>query len=90
MGTRKRLLERLGVFYPELNKGFVQLFRPEKAKNPSYSIKLKGLIPDMTYAVRDADTQKTYTETGAALMEKGITVEIPDAKGSALLYITPV
>lgn len=77
-------------FDPELNKGFVQLFRPEKAKNPSYSIKLKGLIPDMTYAVRDADTQKTYTETGAALMEKGITVEIPDAKGSALLYITPV
>jgi alpha-galactosidase len=70
---------------PELTKGLVQAFRRSSNNVPSMTFKLRGLDPKATYAVHDFDASGSTSATGSELMEKGLSVNLPSAPGSALI-----
>lgn len=71
----------------ENNEGVIQLFCPENCKQLSWTIKLYGLNPDVTYVLTDVDKKNSCTMTGKELMEKGFTVTYTRARSSSVIFI---
>ncbi|MFO0833617.1 MAG: alpha-galactosidase [Phycisphaerales bacterium] len=69
---------------PERNGGFVQAFRREQCDAESMVLKLRGLDPAADYAVENMDDSTTMMQSGRNLLERGLTVSIPNQRGSAL------
>jgi alpha-galactosidase len=63
---------------PEEGDGVVQAFRRARCGNASLVCRLRGLDPDARYEVTNFDVPGTTLASGKDLMEKGLTVEIPD------------
>ncbi len=84
--------KRLGTwtaweFYdPNRGEGHLQFFRTQTTPTESLTVKLRGLEPHATYALRDTDGRMDIVETGAALSE-GFTVTLPEAPGSAVILM---
>ena len=74
-------------FDPERGEGFASIACQEAASDLSKTIRLKGLDPQKTYTVRDFDGLADATATGAELMEKGITVTVPEKPYCVILLI---
>jgi len=49
------------------------------------TFKLRGLDPKATYTLTDFDVSGSTSATGSELMEKGLSVNLPSAPGSALI-----
>ena len=59
--------------------------RPDVAKT-EYTVKLNGLAPAKTYNIYDIDTPETvYTVTGEELMNKGLSISLPDGEKAIFL-----
>ncbi len=59
--------------------------RPDVAKT-EYTVKLNGLAPAKTYSIYDIDTPETvYTVTGEELMNKGLSISLPDGEKAIFL-----
>ena len=59
--------------------------RPDVAKT-EYIVKLNGLAPAKTYNIYDIDTPETvYTVTGEELMNKGLSISLPDGEKAIFL-----
>ena len=69
---------------PELEGGMVQAFRRDECPEASSTLKLGGLDPEASYAVKDLDTGKTRVIAGRELTEDGLRVTIADRHGAAL------
>ena len=64
---------------PDLGEGFVMAFRRDHCKAAVQTYRLHGLDPAAMYEVTDFDIDgSTSLTTGKELMDKGLTVEIPD------------
>jgi alpha-galactosidase len=70
---------------PDEGDGLVQAFRRPDSVYEVARLRLRGLTPEATYAVRTADDGSETEVTGRDLMEPGIAVPIPDRPGAALL-----
>lgn len=70
---------------PETDEGFVQAFRREQCIYKSAELKLRGLDPDAIYMLKNFDVKGSKRVTGKKLMERGITVEIPQTPGAATI-----
>jgi hypothetical protein len=70
---------------PEQGDGLVQPFRRDKCDEPVKTFSLRGLNPAAQYEVTNFDVEGTTRISGKELMEKGLTVEIKDNPGSALI-----
>lgn len=70
---------------PKTSEGMVQSFRREKCKKASTTYHLGGLDPLAMYEVSNFDAGTTMTVSGKELMEKGLTVEIKEKPGSAVV-----
>jgi alpha-galactosidase len=80
-----------GVWYgyqfnrPAQGDGMIQLFRREKSEAASQTVRLFGLAPAALYAVTNCDTENVLSISGQYLMEKGLTMEIKDKPGAAVI-----
>jgi alpha-galactosidase len=69
---------------PSDNSGIVVAFRRKDNHSEMLSVKLKGLNPDSTYTVYNANDKGTMTKTGKELAI-GLILEIKESPGSLLL-----
>jgi alpha-galactosidase len=67
------------------DKGAIQAFRRDKNQEASKTFRLSGLSASAQYEVKNLDTEAVVKMSGKELMEKGLTVEIKEAMGSALI-----
>ncbi len=78
------------MFYnPETASGFASVACQAASSSLSNTIKLKGLDPQKTYHITDFDGLLDITATGSDLLEKGITVTVPEKPYCAILLINP-
>jgi alpha-galactosidase len=70
---------------PEEGDGVIQVFRRGDSIYRQAELKLHGLDGEKEYVITDLDTHKSTRSTGRELMEQGITIEIAQKPGAALL-----
>ena len=70
---------------PDLGCGALFAFRREDSFFTSANVLLKNLQPDAVYEIHDFDSGATWTGKGAELMEKGIRIEMLEARSSRLI-----
>ncbi|MFZ1937413.1 MAG: alpha-galactosidase [Thermoguttaceae bacterium] len=70
---------------PEQGDGVVQVFRRMESIYESARLKLRGLDPAAQYEVTDIDAGKPKTFSGQELLNQGLSVEIGQQPGSALI-----
>ena len=70
---------------PEEGDGVIQVFRRGDSIYRAAELKLHGLDGKKDYTITDLDTNKSTKARGRELMEQGITVEIAQKPGAALL-----
>lgn len=70
---------------PETQEGVVQAFRRAKSVFAAAEFPLRGLDPEARYDVEDFDRPGSKVETGRALAEKGLRVEISERPGAAIV-----
>lgn len=73
---------------PDTGEGAIQAFRRAECPERSLVLKLRGLEPDQTYVVRNADGVGTAVRTGSALMEDGLTVVAPRRRQAVVLFVS--
>jgi alpha-galactosidase len=77
-------------FYdPATASGYAAVFCHEATTELSTTVKLKGLDPEKTYRITDFDGLVDVTADGAALMESGIPVTVPEKPYAIIMLINP-
>ncbi len=71
----------------DLNEGFLVVFRRDQSPFISAQLALKGLDGNKRYMVEDADTGEKQEIAGAALLSKGLLVQIPNPRESRLFFL---
>ena len=74
----------------DLGEGMVQAFRRSDSDVFDTVFTLHGLSPEVQYLVANLDTSGTSRITGQELMDKGISVSINKARGSAVIVYKPI
>jgi alpha-galactosidase len=72
--------------WPDTGQGCVQAFRRSKCAEPVKSYRLNGLNPAACYEVTNFDVKGSMRIFGSELLEKGLTIEIHDQPGSAIIF----
>jgi alpha-galactosidase len=70
---------------PEQGDGIVQAFRRNKCEAASKIFRLRHLDPTAQYEITNFDDEGSMTISGKELMGKGLTVEIRDKPGAAVI-----
>ncbi len=70
---------------PESGDGVVQAFRRPQCAESAQTYRLRGLDPAALYEVTNFDVEGVTQVSGTDLMEKGLTVEIKDKPGAAVI-----
>ena len=70
---------------PEVGEGVVQAFRRPECQQDSLQLRLRGLDPEATYEVKDADKKEAVSMGGKELMSSGLTVTLPGKPAAALI-----
>lgn len=70
---------------PEQGDGVIQAFRRAKSDSTKMNLRLRGLEPGAHYRVTNFDAQGSTKFSGKELMENGLSVEINEKPGSAVL-----
>ena len=70
---------------PDLDGGFVQVFRRAESIYESGRLKLRGLDPEATYRVRDLDAGRSRALAGHDLMDPGLLVKLEGQPKAALI-----
>ena len=74
----------------DLKEGMVQAFRRSESNVSDTVFKLHGLSPEVQYEVTNFDAPGASRMTGRELMDKGISVSINQARGSAVILYRPI
>ncbi len=78
------------MFYDsETRSGYASVAFMEGSSTLTDTVKLKGLDPEASYTVTDFDGLVHVTASGQTLLEKGITVTVPEKPYCVILLITP-
>lgn len=72
---------------PEQGDALIQAFRRDICVESTMTFHLNGLNPAMQYEVTNLDAEGSVKISGKDLMEKGMTIEIKDKPGSALITL---
>ncbi len=70
---------------PERGDGVIQAFRRPKCAAGSETFRLRGIDPTGDYEFMNFDVEGTWRVGGKKLLEKGLTVEIEDKPGAAVI-----
>jgi alpha-galactosidase len=71
---------------PDLGEGLLLAFRRKDAPFFGADFRLQALDPAAEYELQDADTGKTWKQTGKDLRERGVRVEMEQAPESRLVF----
>jgi alpha-galactosidase len=71
---------------PDLGEGMVVAFRRKDAPFFGADFRLQALDPAAEYELDDADTGKTWKQSGKELGERGVRVEMEQAPESRLVF----
>ena len=63
----------------------VQAFRRDESDYEAVCVKLHGLEPTPVYTLTDLDQPGATELTGRELLEKGLSVAIPDRRGAMII-----
>ena len=66
--------------------GFVQAIRLAGSDEDRTKVRLKGLRPELTYALHEAESGERREVPGATLMDEGFVFELPRRRGSIWTY----
>lgn len=69
----------------DLGEGVVLAFRRENAPYPMANVALKGLLPEASYEIIDADAAGTSVVSGETLNTEGLNIHLPTRRSSALI-----
>jgi alpha-galactosidase len=72
---------------PETGKGVVQAFRREENTQPTQTFRLRGLDPAAQYEIESQGSDKSWTESGAVLMDRGLEVKL-EPRTADVLFLT--
>ncbi|MDE0298953.1 MAG: alpha-galactosidase [Candidatus Poribacteria bacterium] len=75
---------------PDLGEGIVQGFRRPECSTPEARFHLRGLEPDARYELKDFDVPVITAFTGCDLIKEGVTINIPDQPGAAVVRYTKI
>jgi alpha-galactosidase len=75
---------------PETGTGYVQAFRRDNCVEASKTFRLRGLDAGARYGVTNFDIEGTTAVSGRELMETGLTVEMKDKPGAAVIVYKPL
>lgn len=75
------------VYDTAAGRGMAQVFRNHDPR-PELPIRLRGLEPEATYAVRLVDAGTETQASGAALMREGVTVRLPAPFAAEILRVS--
>jgi alpha-galactosidase len=70
---------------PGTGEGFIQAFRRSNCDQPAQTFRLNDLDPAAHYEVNNLDVKGSTKVTGKELMETGLTVDIQDKPGAAVI-----
>ena len=70
---------------PEVGEGMIQIFRRAENIFTAASLLLKGLDPAAKYLVTDLTTNETQTLNGSDLMQKGLSITMPERPSAVVL-----
>jgi alpha-galactosidase len=70
---------------PEQGDGVIQAFRRDKCETAMITLRLRGLDPAAQYELTNFDLEGKSKVAGKELMETGLTVEITDRPGAAVI-----
>ncbi|MCY2952431.1 MAG: NPCBM/NEW2 domain-containing protein [Planctomycetota bacterium] len=70
---------------PDAGQGLVQAFRRKNCAEPSLTVKLRGLVADARYELKDLDTNQAKEVRGSELMDPGLTVTAPERQTALVL-----
>ena len=70
---------------PEMGEGVVQAFRRPECTDEVMRLRLRGLDGGSEYAVADLDEERPRQFAGRELMDRGLSVRIPNQPGAVLL-----
>jgi alpha-galactosidase len=70
---------------PEQGTGVIQVFRRDNCEESEKAFCLSGLNPDEQYEITNFDVEGSTKFSGKELMGKGLTVEIKDKPGAAVI-----
>ncbi len=73
-----------------VNEGFVQMFRHAASPDQTRNLKFKGLDRNTIYAIQNMDQDQPVLMSGHSLMNEGLSIEINEKPGSALLVYKKV
>ena len=71
---------------PEERDGVILAFRRSESPMCAANPVLGGLIPGATYRFTDEDTGETFDVTSAELAQNGLTISLPKARSSKILF----
>ena len=78
-------------FDPQSGGGIVYAFHGSSELEPSHDFLLKGLKPERSYILRFQDgSSDSRTVSGKELLEKGLTVHLPQPNTSELVSLQEV
>ncbi len=75
---------------PEQRDGFVQAFRRRECPEGRMTFQLNGLDPKARYEITNFDAEGRNITTGKKLMKEGLSVEIKDKPGAAVIMYRAV
>jgi alpha-galactosidase len=76
---------------PDINEGFVQVFRRSQSPFTNAKFQLMGLKEDVNYKIINLDNQnQTIVKNGKELMQSGLDVNIDQKPGSAIIIYKKV
>jgi alpha-galactosidase len=70
---------------PENGDGVVQAFRRGECDESKKTFRLQGLDPKARYQLKNFDVEGSTEVSGAELMDKGLTIELSEKPGSAII-----
>lgn len=70
---------------PDSGQGMVQAFRRSESSYESARFKLRGLVPEARYEVTNLDAPGSQDMAGQVLMDQGLTVNLQEQPGSAII-----
>jgi alpha-galactosidase len=70
----------------ETGEGYLEAFRHSASDYEMARYKLKGLVAEATYTVRNLDSNEEIAITGKQMMEEGVPVKIAERPGSAIMF----
>jgi alpha-galactosidase len=75
---------------PETGEAIVQAFHRQDSSQPEHRLKLRGLDPNAQYCILAVETEDSWTESGATLMEDGLKATLPEKRSAESYQISKI